>query len=115
MPSLAKIARRWGLVWAVGGLIAGLGLAVTDSGHVPAFLAPLIVALAGAVGGLLGGLLFYGLRRAVPSRRSTAGLLVLGAAAGALAGGALYLAGLGVILPYCLAAGALLGAVSALR
>lgn len=115
MSSLRKRVGRWGVIWAIGGLIAGSILAVTDSGHVPAFLAPLIMALAGGLAGLLAGLLFRGLAWGPLAVRSSGGLLLLGVVAGAVAGAALSVAGIGISRAYCMAAGALLGAVSATR
>ena len=101
--------------WLVLGAIVGGALAFGDTGHLPAVLVPVVLALAGAVGGLGGGLIFAlldsRLRRVVPLRSPQR--IALGALAGVLAGLGLYVAPLGIVLPYCLGGGAFAGALSA--
>jgi hypothetical protein len=101
--------------WLVLGAIVGSALAFGDTGHLPAGLVPIVLALAGAAGGFGGGLIFALLNsrlRRVVSLRSPH-RFALGALAGVLSGLGLYLAGLGVVLPYCLGGGAVAGTLSA--
>ena len=96
----------------MAGVAFGALLAVTDSGHLPAVLAPVVLGLIGCLGGLVGGLLYGAIARRKAFRRWQT--ILLGCLCGAAVGAASYPLGLGIPLVYVAFTGALLGAISAL-
>ncbi len=109
---MAKTLRRWVTVWALGCLAAGVMMAFGDGSHLPWWAVPIVMTATGAVGGIIGGLLFCLAGRRSASRGAR---LIAGAGCGLVAGAALYFFGIGIILTYCLVAGAALGLLSAAR
>ena len=108
---------RWSLVWLVLGAACGTLMAlVGDLGHMPPILAPVALALMGALGGVVGGLLFAATSSIIARNTglSLPARTALGAPCGALAGMVLYYAGLGATMPYSVAGGTVAGVASAL-
>jgi len=104
---------RWVATWFVLGLGAGVALLAGDTGHIPSWLLPPVVAIAGAAGGLLASVLFLLAERWALGSRSTRSWQwwSAAAAAGALSM-ALLAAPLGIREPFALIAGAVGGLVS---
>lgn len=105
-------AGRWLAAWTVLGLAAGLALATGDTGHLPAWLLPPLVAVAAAAAGGLALLGVLAVRRAVPAtaRGGWPGLLLAAAAGGAAT--ALLADPLGVLRTAAFGAGLLAGLIA---
>ena len=104
---------RWIVMWTLGGAVIGSVMAFWDESHLPSWAVPIVLAIAGGLGGLIGGAVFAIATRMGKITASRLSKTVVGALCGLVGGAALYFFGLGVTLPYCLVAGAVLGGLSA--
>lgn len=104
---------RWIMTWFVLGFGAGAVLIVGDTGHLPLWLLPPLVGVAGAAAGVLSSLMLVVVRRFIPAlgRAATWPALLTASAAGA-ASMALLAAPLGIPQPLASEAGAVAGLIS---
>jgi hypothetical protein len=111
----AALVWRWVAVWSGLGLVAGIALTTGDTGDLPAWSLPPLLATAGAAAGLLSLVLFALARRALGAvgggGRGPEVLIAAAAGGGAMA---LLAAPLGIRLPFAVAAGVAAGLISGL-